>query len=173
MILKNKAFTLIELLIVIAIIAILTVAFLPGALKAPAKARDAGRIKAINDIATVLDSYAAEKGGSYPIPTNHCLDDTDIKLSALASYFASNKFPVDSLAKGGCFENGKEKMYFYKSDGKFYILATQVEILASSNYDNKLIGLEALTQDTLSKYIGQGKTSSSADNAWYVAYGPK
>ena len=39
----RKAFTLIELLIVIAIIAILTVAFLPGALKAPTKARDAGK----------------------------------------------------------------------------------------------------------------------------------
>ena len=177
MVLRNKAFTLIELLIVIAIIAILTVAFLPGALKAPAKARDAGRVKSINDIAAVLEAYSSEKGGVYPIPTEHCLDDSNTKLSALASYFANNKFPLDPSSQDSCFSGltgDKAKMYFYKSDdGKFYILAARMELLASSNYDNKIIGLEGLAQNIMATYVGPGKTGKAADNAWYVAYGPK
>ncbi|MEK7524535.1 MAG: prepilin-type N-terminal cleavage/methylation domain-containing protein [Patescibacteria group bacterium] len=56
---KSKGFTLIELLIVIAIIAILTVAFLPSALKAPARARDAGNVKLLNDIASAVETYKA------------------------------------------------------------------------------------------------------------------
>lgn len=60
----HKAFTLIELMIVIAIIAILSVAFLPSALKAPAKARDAGRMKNVRDIQASVESYAATHQGT-------------------------------------------------------------------------------------------------------------
>jgi len=65
----KKAFTLIELMIVIAIIAILSVAFLPSALKAPAKARDAGRMKNTRDIQAAVESYAASHPGANPYGT--------------------------------------------------------------------------------------------------------
>lgn len=55
----NKGFTLMELLIVIAIIAILTVAFLPNALNAPKKARDAGRVKTLYNMQAALESIIA------------------------------------------------------------------------------------------------------------------
>ena len=118
-----------------------------------------------------------KKVGVYPIPTEHCLDDSNTKLSALASYFANNKFPLDPSSQDSCFSGltgDKAKMYFYKSDdGKFYILAARMELLASSNYDNKIIGLEGLAQNIMATYVGPGKTGKAADNAWYVAYGPK
>lgn len=51
---KRSGFTLIEILIVIAIIGILAVAFLPNLLNAPSKARDAKRIADLDKIASLL-----------------------------------------------------------------------------------------------------------------------
>lgn len=85
---KERAFTLVELLIVIAIIAILTVAFLPGALKAPARARDAGKIKTTQDIAAALEGYYNLHNNTYPATAaadNGCL--TGAMVSSLGLSF--------------------------------------------------------------------------------------
>lgn len=82
---KHKGFTLIELLIVIAIIAILTVAFLPNALKAPARARDAGKVKTVQDIAAALEGYYNSHSNTYPAPdTSGCLVFATVDTLGLA-----------------------------------------------------------------------------------------
>jgi prepilin-type N-terminal cleavage/methylation domain-containing protein len=68
----RKGFTLIELLIVVSIIGILAVALIPSLTDAPARARDAGRKAAVNEIVGAVESYNIDKG-NYP-PGNFCLD---------------------------------------------------------------------------------------------------
>jgi prepilin-type N-terminal cleavage/methylation domain-containing protein len=62
---KKKGFTLVELLVVVAILAILSVALLPSVLGYSDKARDARAIKDVRNFATVIDAFAATDG-DYP-----------------------------------------------------------------------------------------------------------
>ena len=168
----KKAFTLIELLIVIAIIAILTVAFLPGALKAPAKARDAQRIKNVEDIVAVLESYAAEHNGSYPIQATlgTCLNEVDANLKVLASYFGGDKFPLDPSLLGSCSStDGSKGFFYYKYDASkgFYVVAAKIEVAASANTSSDPTAITDKTK--LSENIGAGKSGVN----WYASYGPK
>lgn len=85
---KIKAFTLIELLIVIAIIGILAVAFVPTLLGAPAKARDTKRITDVKKIAgmvTALNASGKINWNNFN-STIHCLDPN------YAGYFGVGSF---------------------------------------------------------------------------------
>jgi len=62
----NKAFTLIELLIVIVIIGILAVALIPRLVGMQGKARNVQRIADLKAIQSALELYQSEKG-SYPV----------------------------------------------------------------------------------------------------------
>ncbi|MBP7007966.1 prepilin-type N-terminal cleavage/methylation domain-containing protein [Patescibacteria group bacterium] len=62
---SRKAFTLIEILIVIAIIGILTVALLPRIQGAQSSARNTARKADLNQIATALAAYNGD-AGRYP-----------------------------------------------------------------------------------------------------------
>lgn len=71
---RQKGFTIIELLIVIVIIGILATLVLSTYASGPAKARDSKRLTDINSIATQLEIYNSETGG-YPTFTGKL--DTD------------------------------------------------------------------------------------------------
>lgn len=68
---KNKAgFTLIELMIVIAIIAILAAILVPNFLKARAQGQLTACKSNCKNIATALEMYASDNGGRYPVSAN-------------------------------------------------------------------------------------------------------
>jgi len=63
--LKNKGFTIIELLVVVAIIGILTAVVLFSLNSSQAKGRDAKRDRDVHEIRSALDLYVTDTG-SYP-----------------------------------------------------------------------------------------------------------
>ncbi|MBT6068911.1 type II secretion system protein [Candidatus Peregrinibacteria bacterium] len=84
----RKAFSLIELLIVITIIGILVVAFLPSITSGPSRARDVQRISDIADASLALEMYFQDTG-VYPDAVS------DLLPASLESYFDSNDLPAD------------------------------------------------------------------------------
>ncbi|MEK9132915.1 MAG: prepilin-type N-terminal cleavage/methylation domain-containing protein [Patescibacteria group bacterium] len=171
---KKSGFTLMELLIVIAIIAILTVAFLPGALKAPAKARDAGKIKTVNDIVILVESWMAEKGtppaSSAGVP--YCLEPAKVPPAFLTSF---KETPTDKQKLGSCSAPADTEYFFYKylapaASAPFYVVAARVELGASANSSATRALLEgAATGDAAKAFITNGIASATP---YYMAVGP-
>ena len=75
---NKKGFTLIELMIVIAIIAILAAILVPNFLKARAQGQLAACESNLKNIATALEMYATDFSGDYP----HDLDTLTSNLTA-------------------------------------------------------------------------------------------
>lgn len=142
---KNKSgFTLIEILIVIAIIGILSVAFIPSILGAPAKARDTQRIEDVQKIADFLlleyisdgttyggqfiraasglgasiNDNIADFGGIFPLdpdPSSCSISTTDTDCTTYLGQYAL------SAAPGGA------------TSGFVYGVATRVELTENGN----------------------------------------
>ena len=129
----SKAFTLVELLIVIAIIGILTVAFLPTIRGAPGKARDAAKRQLLSDIQNVLENMVNE-GKDIPgsMGTGECFSDyTDATEKTIATALGHvpqiyNKITDNSLCDGG-------QVYYYPISKTSYILAIGVENASGAN----------------------------------------
>lgn len=143
---KLKAFTLIELLIVIAIIAILTVAFLPTLRGGQAAARDAARKAAVNDIVVAIEriingDFAAAPNnipGAIPVAdVGGCLDfatsgtvgnNIRTALARTPSYDSDGITATTLICTSG---------YFYRSysgaSPTNYVVATQLEQVDQGN----------------------------------------
>ena len=82
---KNReAFTLVELMIVVAILALLAALSIPNLLRAKANANDTASLAFLKSISTALETYAAANMRRYPVA-----DD----LTELASSDFSSTFP--------------------------------------------------------------------------------
>lgn len=189
---RAKAFTLVELLIVIAIIAILTVAFLPGALQAPAKARDAGRQKAVRDISAAVEAYIAENNGTIP-----SADVSNCFISSLVIASNFNPLPIDpkpqtvaantscgnAAANAGSSTPGANKyLYMTRPAGvspTYYVVGARLEIRASGN--TNLAGpsipgasLTQLRNGTLVSGNGGATTvTPNETNPFFIVIGPR
>jgi general secretion pathway protein G len=64
----KKGFTLIELMIVIAIISVLAVTLVPQLTGAQARSRDAGRVSSLKNITAVLETYYSDEGQFPAVP---------------------------------------------------------------------------------------------------------
>ncbi len=159
-----------ELLIVIAILGILGVAFVPNILKAPAKARDAVRVKKVQDIHTAIEAYYAEKG-KLPVDSNDneipglCVTDDFAKIIGMQSA------PVDSNKKNSCNTAGSEDKYLYKvyvdaGNVKHYIVGALTEVPANAN--------SVLKNTEVSGFTGPfiPVQSQGDDGTYFMAGGP-
>jgi len=100
---RSKAFTLIELLIVVAIIAILAAIAVPNFLEAQTRSK-VSRVKAdIRSLATAIESYAVDYNNKYPPdidPRGWPWYITDV-VSTPISYITSGSLLEDIFRKGG------------------------------------------------------------------------
>jgi len=83
---KMKGFTLIEMLIVVAIIGILAALLIPNAMSALQKAKQKGSVKDINTIATAMLEYVTDKGYA-PASAAGEIEENDETVQALQGFY--------------------------------------------------------------------------------------
>ncbi len=124
---NKKAFSLIELLIVITIIGILSVLFLPSITTGPSKARDTARVTNIADIALALEVYYQDVG-HFPNSTGEALIDTSTAGAAIVDYFDNSSVPTDPQTGNpnpvGITGTGS---YYYEGTDNGYVLIANLE----------------------------------------------
>lgn len=161
---RNRAFTLIELLIVITIIGILAVALVPRITGSTGKARDTQRKTDLQQIATALALYSDDNGGSYPWGTTYtqgCIASQSWSTSATFTAYMTSKTPNDpsgastSTAVGPCTTGG----YAIYETTNGFILAAKMESTTST-------GAGLYTSATAgSTTVGSTTTASSTTSA--------
>ncbi|MBU0981464.1 type II secretion system GspH family protein [Patescibacteria group bacterium] len=118
---RLRAFTLVELLIVITIIGILAAALLPKVIAGPSNARDVQRIADLQQIATALDFYANDHGGVYPALVGVCVYTM---TNELGQYLSQIPNDPQGLAARGCPDG---YMYRQIGGGTSYMLIASLE----------------------------------------------
>lgn len=139
----KKGFTLIEIMIVVAIIWILAVTILPSLQWWQARARDAWRKASLNSISAVLETFFSDNW-VYPSATNtNCIsDDTWGNTTAWSGFvwmFKSSVIPINPQKSAKSWWCGTAWAYGYNKikkdgiDGAWYMLFADVEQFQNAN----------------------------------------
>ncbi len=108
---KDKGFTLIEMLVVVAVIGLLASLILVGLSGFRTRGRDTRRIADMKEVQNGLEIYYM-KNGEYPTATNW------IELEDALKNVGINQIPNDPTPT---------KTYYYGSDGQSYVIGVEIE----------------------------------------------
>ncbi len=124
----TSGFTLIEILIVVAIISILASIVLVGIGPTEQLGRDARRISDLHEVQTALELYYA-KCGYYPggavDGNSHCTGIQQIGYATLATNIVASNLGVQSMPNDP--QSGKKYYYSTLADGSSYLLGATLE----------------------------------------------
>ena len=187
----KKGFTLIELMIVIAIISVLAVTLVPQLTGAQARSRDAGRISSLKNITAVLETYYSDEG-KFPLSPDNTAGENEtggtfcfsnsagVVAPAIWELLKWGTSPVDPQAtnrSGGC---AVDAAFGYSALVKSwipqwgYIIVSNVETYKKANADwSDLWTIKADgTTDywTLQAESGWGELSSETTDAKHSIY---
>ncbi|MFO0764071.1 MAG: type II secretion system protein [Candidatus Gracilibacteria bacterium] len=103
-----KGFTMVELMIVIAIIGVLAVALIPSLLGSQAKARDTARQNNLNSIASAIDGYQLDNSAFPDLVSGqaNCVSDSNGKVSNFSTAINAT---IAANIKGGSFPTDPNK----------------------------------------------------------------
>jgi prepilin-type N-terminal cleavage/methylation domain-containing protein len=98
--LTPRGFTLVELMIVIAIIGILAAALFPSLTSYLARGRDTSRAAGIKEISTAVAAYTIDNGGTVPNATGPAA--ACVPRAALSGAYLKSKWPTDPTNQNVC-----------------------------------------------------------------------
>lgn len=119
---KNKGFTLVELLIVVAIIGILSTLLTANFIGVRQRARDGQRKADLRQVQSALELYRADHQ-AYPGSIANCLTGTSLMSPDCATSTYMKKVPTDPNGSG-YYNSGS---YYYTSNGTTYTLGACLE----------------------------------------------
>lgn len=137
----KKGFTMVEILIVIAIIGVLSVSLIPNLSGAPAKARDLAKKKAVSNTHAAIESYRLERG-SLPVfndatdDAGTCLNAVGVDADMIAVVFDGDIPNANTLADAGDCVDGDVVYPMYKVDGNNFTVSIEVESKGSATNDD-------------------------------------
>ena len=167
---SKKAFTLIELMVVIAIIGILATAGITQYMSYQARSRDAVRVSDVPEAVTALTTYQSDNS-TFPDSFNNdgCLSNwAGIPSESLKDYFGWGKAPIDPVAGTVSKPCGTARSFWYEPltrnwVGKSsFVVTTNVETWQKANVDwSKLTWDEYSAYETaFNDYADPEKTST-------------
>jgi len=117
---KNKGFTLVELLVVVAVLGLLSGMVVISIKHVKAKARDSQRVADINSLGTALGLYHNDFN-TYPIYDGYIEDQGNALATALTTAETIVAVPTDPL------NTGDYRFYYQSVDGSDYYLEYYLE----------------------------------------------
>jgi len=122
---SRQGFTLVELLVVIAVIGLLSGMVVISITQAKAKSRDARRVADINTIVTALNLYHNDYN-AYPIYDGYIEDQTNTLAIELVGAGTISGLPIDPL------NSGNYRYYYQSTAGRDFYMEYYLETTSMS-----------------------------------------
>ena len=164
----KKAFTLIELMIVVVVLWVLMATVLPKLTGAQARARDAARIADLNNISNALVTYYDDEW-MFPWSWSwECLQKDTWISSQINSYLQNNVVPTDpqSTSNKWLCDGNTWRYYYYPMvkdslDNNAFVLCADMETYQKANTDAALLVWTDASATTAPTYI-----AAPAESTW-------
>lgn len=163
----RKGFTLVELMIVIAIIGILAAVLYPSLMGYLERTRDTNRQQAMNQVGTALGTYFADMN-AYPTHgsgSDKCLDDIkgDLEGTGKAVQYLKT-LPKDPKAASNKIGNcASGYAYFNLKDTSAYMVGAKMEVVTNGNMALDTLPTGVTGKATFNELMGNPDQKTVAD----------